>query len=80
MSSTTRSSVLSASMAAAWLGPGAQSMVYWWIFTIAPRTSGGAAAKATRQPVMAWLLEKPPRRTVRSRIPGSDGKLVCACW
>ena len=30
-----------------------------------------------RQPVMAWLLEKPPSRIVRLCIPGRLAKQVC---
>ena len=40
-------------MAAFWDMIGAASMVYWWILVMAPIRSGGPAAYAIRQPVMA---------------------------
>ena len=43
----------------------------------AEQRSDGAAAQATRQPVIACDLEKPPSVIVRSFIPGSEAIGVC---
>src|SRR3989304_4179839 len=44
-----------ASRAAYCEGVGADMMMYWWIFIIASRSSAGAQAQPTRQPVVGHL-------------------------
>ena len=45
---------------------------YWWTLTIPSRIGAGAHSQPIRQPVIAYALEKPPMRIVRSRMPGSE--------
>ena len=61
-----------ATSAASWATVGADMIPYWWTLTIPSRIGAGAHIHPTRQPVMAYALENPPMRIVRSRIPGSE--------
>src|SRR3972149_186397 len=57
---------------------GAHSIVYWWTFVIASSISPGAAAYPILHPVIAYALEKPPRRMQLSLAPGKLEKQVCS--
>ena len=64
-------------MPAYWAIVGALSMPYWWTFIIASTRWWGAHAYPRRQPVIAYALENPLSRMVRSHAPGSEATQVC---
>ena len=77
MRRTSVSAPVSATRAASCAVVGADMIPYWWTLRMPSRMSRGAAAQPTRQPVMAYALEKPPSRIVRSRAPSNELKAWC---
>src|SRR2546426_827480 len=83
ISSMSDSPFLSASSAAICAVMGAESMVYWWIFVMAPMASAGPAALPLRQPVLGPPRHRPRRpareeraRTIRDIARLRDDHLV----